>query len=75
MSQLRPGQKVWYVKHPTYIYAEDVKQIAREKNLKVIDSQFKSDKVNYDLVLEPDAEPKLTVLDKYKPKKRAEPKK
>ncbi len=32
--------KVWLVDHPTYQYKEDVKDLARKNDLKVIDSQF-----------------------------------
>lgn len=46
--------KVWYVKFPTYQYNEDVKLLAKENGLKIIDAQFdKGDGVK-------DA-PKLTV--------------
>ena len=33
--------KVWYVDFPTYQYNEDVKAIAKEKGLKIIDARFK----------------------------------
>jgi len=33
--------KIWYVPHPLYQYEEDVKAIAKEANLKIIDMKFK----------------------------------
>ncbi len=33
--------KVWYVEHPIFQYQEDVKAIARERGLKIIDAKFK----------------------------------
>jgi hypothetical protein len=33
--------KTWYVDFPTYQYNENVKEIAREKGLKIVDSKFK----------------------------------
>jgi hypothetical protein len=33
-------RKIWYVEFPTYRYVEDVKQLARKNDLKVIDARF-----------------------------------
>jgi len=33
---------IWFVKHPTYIYEEDVAKLARQNDLKIIDEKFKS---------------------------------
>lgn len=33
--------KIWYVKFPTYQYKENVKQTAKEHNLKIVDYKFK----------------------------------
>lgn len=32
--------KTWFVKFPTYQYNEDVKQLAKEKGLKIVDAVF-----------------------------------
>ena len=34
------AKKIWYVEFPTYQYNEDVKALAREKGLTIIDAQF-----------------------------------
>jgi len=36
-------KSIWYVGFPTYQYNEDVKAIAKEQGLKIIDSRFKGD--------------------------------
>lgn len=56
------AKKIWYVEFPTYQYNEDVKELAREKGLTVIDAQFDDGKGVKDA-------PKLT---KNKVKKEAE---
>ena len=33
-------KNIWYVEFPTYQYNEDVKALAREKGLVIIDAQF-----------------------------------
>ena len=35
--------KVWLVEHPLYLYKEDVKALAKEAGLQVIDAKFKGD--------------------------------
>lgn len=32
--------KLWYVEFPTYQYNEDVKELAKENGLKIIDAKF-----------------------------------
>ena len=32
--------QIWYVEFPTYIYNEDVKELARKNNLKIVDVRF-----------------------------------
>jgi hypothetical protein len=32
--------EIWYVDFPTYRYNEDVRALARERGLKIIDSKF-----------------------------------
>lgn len=49
--------KVWLVEFPTYQYEEDVKQLAKSKGLKVIDSRF-AGSINPELVEK--SPPKLT---------------
>ena len=35
-------KKVWLVKHPLHQYEEDVKDLARKANIKIIDAKFTS---------------------------------
>ena len=37
-------EKIWYVAFPTYQYIEDVKALARQAGVKVIDAKFQGDK-------------------------------
>ena len=61
-------RKVWLVPHPTSQFKEDVKQLAVENRLKVIDAKF-ADRVDEKFLT--DKAPKLTPA---KPKVKAEPK-
>jgi hypothetical protein len=57
--------KVWYVKFPTYQYNEDVKALAKENGLKIIDAKYD----NGDGIKDA---PKLTIIGEVvasKPKK------
>ena len=45
---------VWYVEFPTFQYNEDVKDLARKNNLKIIDARFQGENKQCDNV------PKLT---------------
>lgn len=48
--------KIWYVEFPTYQYNEDVKELARKNNLKIVDAIFQgTDK-------QCDNPPKLTLI-------------
>ena len=55
---------VWYVEFPTFQYNEDVKDLARKNNLKIIDATFQGDNKQCD------KPPKLT---KIKGSKEKEP--
>ena len=35
--------QIWYVEFPTFQYNEDVKDLARKNNLKIIDARFQGD--------------------------------
>ena len=52
-------KKIWLVDFPTYQYKEDVKTLAIQNNLKVIDSSFRANIDLKFLVSEAEA-PKLT---------------
>ena len=58
-------KKVWLVKFPTHLYVEDVKQLAKKNELKVIDSRYGSS-VDDELVEK--KPPKLTLKNKPKQK-------
>ena len=59
--------KVWYVKFPTYQYNEDVKALAKENGLKIIDAKFdKGDGVK--------DTPKLTIIGEVVASKQKKPK-
>lgn len=47
---------VWYVEFPTFQYNEDVKDLARKNNLKIIDARFQGDNKQCD------KPPKLTKI-------------
>ncbi len=53
-------RKIWLVEFPTYQYKEDVKLLARQANLKVVDAKF-GKTINPELV-EVEKAPKLTKL-------------
>ena len=36
----RPQKKIWLVPHPTSQFKEDVKELAAQKGLKIIDARF-----------------------------------
>ncbi len=55
---------IWYVEFPTFQYNEDVKDLARKNNLKIIDARFQGDNKQCD------KPPKLT---KIKGSKEKEP--
>ena len=53
--------QIWYVEFPTFQYNEDVKDLARKNNLKIIDAIFQGENKQCEKV------PKLTL--KVKPEK------
>jgi len=62
----RPTKGKWYVKFPTYRYAEDVKKLAAEAGLKLVDARFDEGDGAKDA-------PKLTLKPEYKPAEPAKP--
>lgn len=34
------SKKVWFVAHPTHQYAENVRELARQHNLRIVDARF-----------------------------------
>lgn len=67
MSEVKiDTRKVWFVDFPTYRYEQNVKELAAEKRLRVLDSKFKGT-IKDDMVCKD--EPKLTLKEEYKPKK------
>jgi len=50
--------KIWYVELPAYQYKEDIKAIAKERGLKIVDARFKGDHKQVSKA------PKLTKKDK-----------
>jgi hypothetical protein len=57
---------IWYVNFPTYLYKENVKQLAKENNLKIIDAQFQG------MNKQCENAPKLTLVNEVKSKKTKE---
>lgn len=54
-------RKIWLVEFPVYRYNQDVKAIARQKNLKIIDAKFAKNYAGREEVLTAEEAPKLTV--------------
>lgn len=59
---------IWAVPHPTFVYVEDVKALARKAGLRVVDPAFISDAEKNDVVPAKDA-PKLTLKPEFAPTK------
>lgn len=59
--------KIWLVEFPTYRYTQDVKKLARAKNLKIIDKRF-SKGINPEIVASATEAPKLTLKPEFQPK-------
>ncbi len=57
-------KNIWWLDLPAYKYEEDVKALARENGLKIINSRFKGDNKQCANA------PKLTVKGEVKPKKK-----
>lgn len=64
----KPKSKIWYVRHPTFVFNEDIKALARQHGLQVVDAV-------YDAGDGADDVPKLTLRDEYNPAKKADPEK
>ena len=62
----------WLVPHPTWVYVEDVKAIARRAGLRVIDVAFASPEDVEAAVSAKDA-PQLTLKPEFAPAKPAKP--
>lgn len=60
--------KIWLVDFPTHQYKENVKELAREKRLKIIDSRFAAGYKKDDVESKP---PKLTKIAKVKAESEA----
>jgi len=60
--------KIWFVDHPISQFKEDVKKLARQNQLKVVDSRFKS---HYSADKHADDTPTLTKKGKATLKKEA----
>lgn len=52
--------KIWYVEFPTYKYNEDVKELARKNNLKIVDAIFQGENEQCEEA------PKLTLIGEKK---------
>ncbi len=59
---------IWAVPHPTFVYVEDVKALARKAGLRVVDPAFISAAEKDDVVPAKDA-PKLTLKPEFAPPK------
>lgn len=60
-------KKIWLVPHPTSQFNEDVKELASDKGLRIIDAKF-SKEINAELVEK--NTPKLTKTDEQKAKEK-----
>lgn len=56
--------KKWFVEFPTYQYVEDVKELARKNNLKIIDARFQGNEKQCENA------PKLTLIGEKKSTKK-----
>ena len=70
MTEQTKQPSTWLVPHPTYVYTEDVKALARRAGLRVVDPAFASEAEKADAVADKDA-PKLTLKPEYKPAAKA----
>ncbi len=59
-------RKVWLVELPAYQYKENVKDLARTHNLRIIDAKFANDFKGSDALVSKGDEPKLTLKAKAK---------
>lgn len=56
--------QTWYVNFPTFQYVEDVKDLARRNNLKIVDAKFQGTEKQCD------NPPKLTLIGEKKTTKK-----
>lgn len=61
-SKRAAPRKIWFVEHPTAQYSEDVKLLALQNNLRILDARFKDD-YEGDIVAE--KTPELTIDEDY----------
>ena len=61
-------KKIWLVEFPVFRYTQDVKDIARKGNLKIIDMKYKDNYATDRLV---EKRPTLTLKAEYKSKEEA----
>ena len=55
------NRKIWLVEHPLFQYKEDVKQLARKNDLKIVDLAFKG---SIDPKFLAEKTPKINKIDK-----------
>ena len=65
------ANKIWLLKFPIRLYKEDVKKLAVENNLKIIDDKFADSVSDSDVESKP---PKLTLVAKKQRKPKVEKK-
>lgn len=58
----------WFVDFPTFRYQEDVKKLARDNRLVVVDAKFKNDPIGNFAAAKV---PEITLKAEYQPKKKA----
>lgn len=56
-------KKIWFVKHPLSLYKEDVKSMATQKGLKIVDARFKD---QFDPKVVEKSPPSLTLVKEEK---------
>lgn len=62
-----PSKKIWLLDMPHTLYIEDVKVLARENKLKIVDAKFKEDFSESEVEVSP---PKVTRKDSPKRQKK-----
>jgi len=61
-------KKIWLVKFPSYIYTQNVKDIARQKGLKIVDAKYAENYNGREDVLTAQEAPKLTLKKEFQTK-------
>lgn len=64
----KDNRAVWFVKFPTYVYVQDVKQVARKNDLRIVDARFQGDQKQVEKA------PTLTLRKEFQPKVEADEK-